>query len=85
MLRPGGSASIQDLRKDASREAIDAEDRSMVLGPVNALPTGWTFRFGLLRAAYTLEAIDRLASRSRFGGGRLVTSGIGFDLRLTKP
>ena len=52
---------------------------------MNALLTGWTFRFGLLRAAYTLETIDRLASRSRLGGGRLVTSAIGFDLRLTKP
>lgn len=84
VLRPGGSASIQDLRKDATSAEIDAEVRGMGLGPLNTLVTKWIFRFGLLRAAYRIPAIQQLASRSRFHGGRIVTSGVGFDLRLTE-
>src|SRR2546426_118772 len=84
-LRAGGSASIQDLRKNAPSHEIDAEIESMALDPLSALFTQLTFRFGLLRAAYKVEAIERLASRSRFGKAQILTNGIGFDLRLTKP
>jgi len=85
VLRAGGSASIQDLRKNAPSHEIDAEIESMALDPLSALFTQLTFRFGLLRAAYKVEAIERLASRSRFGKAQILTNGIGFDLRLTKP
>jgi hypothetical protein len=51
---------------------------------VNTFITKWIFRTALLRAAYTAEAVDRLAARSRFGFGRITTKGVGFDLRLTK-
>lgn len=84
VLRHGGTASIQDMRKDASREEIDREVRSMGLDPIGTFFTGLTFRFGLLRAAYRTEAVERLAAQSRFGSGRIHLSGIGFDLRLEK-
>jgi ubiquinone/menaquinone biosynthesis C-methylase UbiE len=84
VLRPGGSASIQDLRKETTDPEIEAEVRGMKQGRLNALITKWIFRTALLRAAYRTEAIDRLAARSRFGFGRITTKGVGFDLRLTK-
>jgi ubiquinone/menaquinone biosynthesis C-methylase UbiE len=84
VLRPGGSASIQDLRKEATDPEIAAEVRAMKQGRLNALITQWVFRTALLRAAYRTEAIDRLAARSQFGFGRITTKGVGFDLRLTK-
>jgi ubiquinone/menaquinone biosynthesis C-methylase UbiE len=84
VLRPGGSASIQDLRKEATDREIAEEVSSMKQGRVNALVTRWIFRTALLRAAYRMEAVDRLAARSRFGSGRITTNGVGFDLRLTK-
>jgi ubiquinone/menaquinone biosynthesis C-methylase UbiE len=84
VLRPGASASIQDLRKEATDREIAAEVRGMKQGPVNTLITKWIFRTALLRAAYTAEAVERLAARSRFGRGRIATRGVGFDLRLTK-
>jgi ubiquinone/menaquinone biosynthesis C-methylase UbiE len=84
VLRPGGSASIQDLRKDASAAEIDAEVRGMGLGAVNTALTKLIFRFALLRAAYTTDAVRSLVSQSRFGSGELFTDGVGFDLRLTK-
>lgn len=84
VMRPGAGASIFDLRKDASPEAIDREIRNMHLSAVNAVLTRLTFRFGLLRAAYTRDALESILSRSRFGRGELVVDGIGFELRLVK-
>ena len=39
VLRPGGRASILDLRQDASLDAIDEEVRSMNLGRPSAALT----------------------------------------------
>ena len=84
VLRPGGSASIEDLRKDVTDREITAEVGKMKQGRLNRFITKWIFRTALLRAAYRTEAIDRLAARSRFGFGRITTKGVGFDLCLTK-
>jgi ubiquinone/menaquinone biosynthesis C-methylase UbiE len=84
VLKPGGQASIYDLRKDAARDEIDSEVRAMELSAWNALLTGWIFRFGLLKRAYTLEDLERMAGESRFGGGEVSPSGISVELRLTK-
>jgi ubiquinone/menaquinone biosynthesis C-methylase UbiE len=84
VLRPGGHASIFDMRKDAPREAIDQEVRDMRLSPPSAFVTRWVFRLGLLRAAYTCEALDALVTRSRFGHGEIIPDGIGFELRLNR-
>jgi len=84
VLRAGGEASIFDLNKDASHEDIAAEVRSMQLSAWNALMTRWTFRFVLLKRAYTREHLERMAAHSRFGGGAIVPQGIGLELRLTK-
>lgn len=84
VLKPGGRASIVDLRRDAPLAAIREEVQGMNLSRVNAALTRWTFRLLLLRRAYTREAIEGLARRSRFGGCELVEQGIGFDLRLEK-
>jgi ubiquinone/menaquinone biosynthesis C-methylase UbiE len=84
VLRPGGQASIFDLRKDASLQDIAAEVRGMQLSAVNALVTRFIFRHGLLRAAYTREQLERMAAQSRFGRCEIECSGIGLEVRLTK-
>lgn len=85
VLRPGGTASIIDLRRDAPRTAIEAEVAGMRLTPLNALLTRLTFRFLLLRNAYGRDALERMVARSRFGRAEIVDEGIGFELRLAKP
>ena len=84
VLTPGGQASIYDLRKDASGDEIAAEVRDMHLSPINALVTGWTFRFMLLNRAYTRSALQKMVAESRFETGAIVKDGIGFELRLTR-
>ena len=84
VLKPGGQASIFDLRKDATRQEIDAEVRKMHLSPVNTHLTRWTFQFILLKRAYAREELERMAVQSRFRGGEISSNGIGCELRLTK-
>ncbi len=85
VLRPGGQASILDLRRDASLEAIDEEVRGMNLSRLSATFTRWTFRSLLLKRAYSRQALEQLVARSRFGGGQIADDGIGFELRLARP
>jgi ubiquinone/menaquinone biosynthesis C-methylase UbiE len=84
VLKPGGKASIYDLRKGASLEAIDAEVKGMGLSWLNSLLTKGAFRTILLKSAYTDDALERMVSQSRFGKGEIRPDGIGFDLRLAK-
>ena len=84
VLSPGGRAVIEDLRKEATSKEVEAEVGSMGLSWVNAFRTRATFRWFLLKNAYTEEAILRLVDQSRFGRGEYRREGIGFQLRLAK-
>ncbi len=84
VLRPGGTASIFDLRKDASMADIADEVAGMQLSALNAFFTRLTFRHLLLRRAYTVAEVERMAAQSRFGRGQLFAERIGFELRLTR-
>ncbi len=85
VLKPGGKASIFDLRNDASKEDIKVLVDGMRLSGLSSFWTKLTFRFFLLKNAHTRSALERMAGESRFGGGELLTSGVEFDLRLAKP
>lgn len=84
VLKPGGRASIYDLRKDASAEDIASEVRGMRLSAWNTLLTRFIFRFGLLKAAYTREQLERMAASSAFGRSEISASGIGLEVLLTR-
>jgi ubiquinone/menaquinone biosynthesis C-methylase UbiE len=84
VLKPGGTALIVDLRKDATLQDIAAEVRNMNLSALNAWITRFTFKHGLLRAAYTVEQLRRMAGESRFGRHEITSRGIGLELRLLK-
>ncbi len=84
VLRPGGKASIFDLRAESSHDEIDALVRRMNLSAVSAFWTKMTFRFFLLKSAYSEEAIKAVAAQSRFGTCELLHDGVEFDLRLQR-
>jgi ubiquinone/menaquinone biosynthesis C-methylase UbiE len=84
VLAPGGLAVIHDLRTDASKAEIAAEIRAMELSWISAWWTRITFRWFLLKNAYTDDALQDLVRRSRFGTGTIEHEGIGFSLRLTR-
>jgi ubiquinone/menaquinone biosynthesis C-methylase UbiE len=84
VLRPGGTAVIQDMNRRASNAAIEREMSKMGLSPMNAFLTRWTFRLVLRRRAYTREQFERMAAQSDFGGCEVRAEGIGLEVRVTK-
>src|SRR5262245_42756782 len=84
VLKPGGRASIYDLRKGATGGEIAAEVEAMRLSAFNAWLTRQTFRFVLLKRAYTRQDLDAMVAQSRFRTCEFVNDGVGFELRLTR-
>ena len=80
VLRPGGSAIIQDLSKDAANADIDREVIAMKLSRFNALAT----RFMLRRRAYTAAQFERLVAESAFRTCAVRKDGIGLEVRLKR-
>jgi ubiquinone/menaquinone biosynthesis C-methylase UbiE len=84
VLKPGGRASIVDLRRESSQDQIRELVDGMKLSPLNSFWTKVTFRFFLLKNAYSRDAIEQMAARSRFAACEVQESGVEFDLRLAK-
>ena len=83
VLRVGGTALIQDMRKDASRRDIAEEVSRQQLNAVN----GWIVRLvlgQLRRRAYTTAQFQRLAGESDFRAADIRADGIGLEVRLEK-
>ncbi len=84
VLRPGGFAHIQDLRRDATPEGIAREVAQMRLGRLDRWFTRWTFDHMLLKSAYSLAAMEAMVAQTPFRTGEFVVDDIGFDLYLRK-
>jgi ubiquinone/menaquinone biosynthesis C-methylase UbiE len=84
VLKPGGRALIIDLRRDASMPQIKAEVSRMHLGAFSRLMTRLTFRFMLLKRAYTRNQFLDLLTQTRFSSTRVDEIGIGLDIQLQK-
>ena len=79
-VAPGpGYLAIEIARLGRQVTAVD-----MRLSALNALLTRFIFRFGLLKRAYTTDAIERMVSQSRFGRCQVALDGIAFELQLSK-
>ena len=85
VLRPGGQASVVDLRKDASIDDVNAYINQSGRSGFDAWITRWTFRHMLIKRAYTADALKQMAAQSRFGSCQITTDTVGLELRLAKP
>lgn len=84
VLKPGGQALIIDLRRDSTRESIDQAVTNMNIGAVNGAITKLTFRFMLLKRAYTKSEIERLASKTKFRRIHIEQDLTGMEIALLK-
>lgn len=84
VLKASGKALIIDLRRDASRESIDQLVNSMGLGLVGAIFTRLTFRFTLLKRAYTKNEFQQFLSQTDFRKIDIREAGAGLEIRLEK-
>jgi ubiquinone/menaquinone biosynthesis C-methylase UbiE len=83
VLRPGGRAVIQDLRKEASSSDINREVENQNLGAVNGFITKRILA-GLRSRAYSTNQLKRLVAESTFRTCEIKTDGIGLEVRLQK-
>jgi ubiquinone/menaquinone biosynthesis C-methylase UbiE len=84
VLRPGGTAVISDLRKDATVGEINAAVKAMRLGWINSLLTRWIFKHVLLKRAYSPEDFLRMALQTPFGSCRAKPESIGMEASFRK-
>ena len=84
VLKPGGTAVISDLRKDASVGEIIVAVRGMNLGWINSLLTRWIFKHVLLKRAYSPDDFRRMAARTPFGLCAVEPESIGMEVAFRK-
>ncbi len=82
VLKPGGCAQVIDLRRDAPMQSISQAVEGMRLGRMDALLTKLTFRFMLLRRAYTRQDFEQFLSQTKFGPNDINESSLGLELSL---
>ncbi|MFK0249353.1 class I SAM-dependent methyltransferase [Amycolatopsis azurea] len=84
VLRPGGTAVVQDMNRDATDGDIVREVESMKIGKLAGLGVRQAL-VGLRRRAYTSVDFSGLVAETAFRTCEVTTSGIGLDVRLTRP
>jgi ubiquinone/menaquinone biosynthesis C-methylase UbiE len=85
VLKPGGRALIIDLRGDASNDSIGTAVDNMKLGAVNTVITKLTFRFMLLKRAYTRRQFEQFLSQACFNPIEIKEDLTGLELTLGRP
>jgi len=84
VLKPGGQALIIDLRRDASYESIQQAVDAMKVGVVNGIITKLTFRYMLLKRAYTKSEFEALISNTTFQRAEIREDLLGLEILLSK-
>ena len=84
VLKPGGRALIIDLRKDAPQAQVSQAIEEMRLGAVNTILTKLTFRFMLLKRAYTRTEFEQMLADAEFGSIKIKEDRLGLELLLER-
>jgi ubiquinone/menaquinone biosynthesis C-methylase UbiE len=84
VLRRGGKALIIDLRRDASQDSISRAVNSMNVSVVNGIITKLTFRFMLLKRAYSRSGFEKLISQTGFNEIQIQENLIALEILLSK-
>jgi len=84
VLKPGGTGLLIDLKHNASPQAIGRMVDNMKLTPVNRLLTKLTFRFMLVKSAYTREQFEHMLAQANFSTVDIVEAEIGLEISMRK-
>jgi hypothetical protein len=82
VLRPGGTAVIQDMNREATEADIRREVDGMRLNRLNALATRFTLAM-LRRRAYSPDRFADLVAESPFRTADITTEGMALEVRMT--
>lgn len=80
VLKPGGTALVIDLRRDATKAEIEQEIAPMPLNAVNRWWTRMAFRHFLLKNAYTPAQFEQMARQAGFGSVELTRTLVGVEV-----
>jgi hypothetical protein len=83
VLRAGGRAVIQDLRKEASEADIDLEVENQNVGAVSGFISKRILAW-LRNRAYSASHFESLVAESNFRTCAIRSDGIGLEVRLEK-
>lgn len=83
-LKDGGRAVVIDLRRDTPRDEIYRYVDGLDLNLASKLITKWTFRFMLLKRAYTAAQFKQFAEQAGFRKIEIPETPIGFEASLVK-
>jgi ubiquinone/menaquinone biosynthesis C-methylase UbiE len=84
VLKPGGRGLIIDLRHDAPMASINHHVDAMDLGPIDKMFTRLTFRWMLLKSAYTREQFQYMLGQAKIPRVQITEADIGFEILMTK-
>jgi ubiquinone/menaquinone biosynthesis C-methylase UbiE len=84
VLKPRGRLLLIDLRRDASHQDINQQVDAMNLSGASRLMTKLTFRFMLLRRAYTPDEFESLFAQAPFQSVEVHKSLTGVEVRAVK-
>ncbi|MBE7555989.1 MAG: class I SAM-dependent methyltransferase [Anaerolineales bacterium] len=84
VLKDGGKALILDLRGDVAEETVNNYVDNLGLSKVNTLMTKWTFKFMLIKRAYTKKQFEALVAQSKFSKSNIQENQIGLEIWLEK-
>ena len=84
VLRPGGTALLIDMRRDVSIQEIKSYVDHLGVGWLNRLFMMFVFRNTLIKRAYPVNEIRRMAIEAGWSEPRIEQSPLGFEAWLTK-
>ncbi|MGB9454894.1 MAG: class I SAM-dependent methyltransferase [Bryobacteraceae bacterium] len=84
VLRPGGTGIIIDLRRDVRMAEIRAYVNGLGLSAWSRLGTLFTFRFMLLKRAYTKQEMEKMVDAAGFSKAEVRTNEIGMEAWFEK-
>jgi len=84
VLKAGGTGILIDLRKDASREEIRRMVDGMGMSFFSRVMTRLTFRFMLLKRAYTEAQFREFFAQSNFRSVDFQKTGTGFEIHFER-
>lgn len=84
VLRPGGTAVLIDLSREAQPDEVSRAVDKMGLSTVNRVLTKLAFRTMLIRSAYTRAEFEQMLSQTAFSQVQISGDGIGFEITMTK-
>jgi|SRR5579859_2079951 len=84
VLRPAGQALLIDMRRDASMASIRQYVNGLGVNRLNRWFMMFVFRNMLIKRAYPLQEIHRMAREAGWGEPRIDPAPMGFEAWLTK-